>query len=58
MGSQNRMTIQTMDLTEGVTTHSRGAKVTEGIGSREPMASHRTFGRLTIFRRKQFRWTE
>ena len=30
------MTIQTMDLTEGATTHSGGAKVTEGMGSREP----------------------
>ena len=36
MGSQNEMIIQTMDLTEGATTHSRGAKVIEGIGSREP----------------------
>ena len=30
------MMIQTMDLTKGVTTHSDGAWVTEGIGSREP----------------------
>ena len=36
MGRQKGMTIQTMDLTEGVTTHSRGAKVTEGICGREP----------------------
>ena len=36
MGSQNEMMIQTMDLMEGVTTHSRGPEVKEGIGSREP----------------------
>ena len=30
------MTIQTMDLIDGVTTHSGGAKVKGGIGSREP----------------------
>ena len=30
------MMLQTMDLTKGVATHSRGAKVMEGIGSREP----------------------
>ena len=36
MGSQNEMTIQTMDLTEGVTTHHGGAEVVECIGGREP----------------------
>ena len=36
MGSKNKMTIQTTDLTEGVTTHSGGAKVMEGIGGIEP----------------------
>ena len=30
------MMIQTTDLTEGVTTHSGGAEVMEGIGSKEP----------------------
>ena len=36
MGSQNGMMKQTTDLTEGVTTHSGGAMVMVGIGSRVP----------------------
>ena len=36
MESQNKMTIQTMDLIDRVTTHSGGAKVEGGIGGREP----------------------
>ena len=36
MGRQNEMMIQTMDLTEGVTTHSGQAEIMEGVGSREP----------------------
>ena len=43
MGSQSGMTIQTMYLSKGVTTHSRGAKVAEGIGDRE---SHGFSGNL------------
>ena len=36
MGSHNAMTIQTMDLTEGATTHNGGTEVMEGVGGREP----------------------
>ena len=58
MGSQNEMMIQTMDLAEGVTNHSGAAEVEEDIGGREPMASKGTFGRLTLFKKKQFGWTD
>ena len=36
MGSQNGMTLQTVDLTEGATTHCGGAEITEGIDGRPP----------------------
>ena len=36
MGNQTEMMIQTKDLTEGATTCSGGAEVTEGVGGREP----------------------
>ena len=58
MGSQNEITIQTRDLIDGATTHRGGAKVKGGIGGREPTTSQGTFGKLPLFGRKQFRWTE
>ena len=36
MGNQKGVMIQTMDLTEGVTTHSREAEVMGGVDGREP----------------------
>ena len=36
MGSQNEMTVQTMDLIDGVTTCRGGVEVKGGIGAREP----------------------
>ena len=58
MGSQNEMMIQTREPINGVITHSGGAKVEEGVSSREPCAFLGNLPELTLLGRKEFEWTE